>query len=211
MNCPKCSGAAMIPGRLLIVASTETNPNQLYPCDYEGCHAGLVHCCDGLEEGDNTVFVARDKWAKKRAERQKQIKGFAGRLQLALTHRKKKQSDLAKATDVEQPSASAWIRGKKNKDGTYTYVMPTHEKVMLMAEFLEVDINWLYVGLNSPSWLIDKDNVGDAKEGEDEWTLEVRWVGHNEEIPEGFKLANEKESHHTRHSRLVVREYDEVG
>mgnify|MGYP005833761607 FL=1 len=97
MNCPKCSGAAMIPGRLLAFASTETNPNQLYPCDYEGCHAGLVHCCDGLEEG----------------------------------------------------------------------------------------------------W--------------DEWTLEVRWVGHNEEIPEGFKLANEKESHHTRHSRMVVREYDEVG
>ena len=24
MNCPKCRGAAMIPGRLLIVASTET-------------------------------------------------------------------------------------------------------------------------------------------------------------------------------------------
>ena len=97
MNCPKCRGAAMIPGRLLIVASTETNPNQLYPCDYEGCHQGLVHCCDGIAEG--------------------------------------------------------W-------DDT------------------------------------------------DQWTLEFRWVGHNEEIPEGFKLANEKESHHSRHSRLVVREYE---
>ena len=97
MNCPKCSGAAMIPGRLLTVASTETNPNQLYPCDYEGCHQGLVHCCDGIAEG--------------------------------------------------------W-------DDT------------------------------------------------DQWTLEFRWVGHNEEIPEGFKLANEKESHHLRHSRLVVREYE---
>ncbi len=97
MNCPKCRGAAMIPGRLLIVASTETNPNQLYPCDYEGCHQGLVHCCDGIAEG--------------------------------------------------------W-------DDT------------------------------------------------DQWTLEFRWVGHNEEIPEGFKLANEKESHHLRHSRLVVREYE---
>ena len=97
MNCPKCRGAAMIPGRLLIVASTETNPNQLFPCDYEGCHQGLVHCCDGIAEG--------------------------------------------------------W-------DDT------------------------------------------------DQWTLEFRWVGHNEEIPEGFKLANEKESHHLRHSRLVVREYE---
>ena len=97
MNCPKCRGAAMIPGRLLIVASTETNPTQLYPCDYEGCHQGLVHCCDGIAEG--------------------------------------------------------W-------DDT------------------------------------------------DQWTLEFRWVGHNEEIPEGFKLANEKESHHLRHSRLVVREYE---
>ena len=97
MNCPKCRGAAMIPGRLLIVASTETNPNQLYPCDYEGCHQGLVHCCDGIADG--------------------------------------------------------W-------DDT------------------------------------------------DQWTLEFRWVGHNEEIPEGFKLANEKESHHLRHSRLVVREYE---
>ena len=97
MNCPKCEGAAMIPGRLLIVASTETNPNQLYPCDYEGCHQGLVHCCDGIAEG--------------------------------------------------------W-------DDT------------------------------------------------DQWTLEFRWGGHNEEIPEGFKLANEKESHHSRHSRLVVRGYE---
>jgi hypothetical protein len=96
MNCPKCSGAAMIPGRLLTVASTETNPNQLYPCDYEGCHQGLVHCCDGIAEG--------------------------------------------------------W-------DDT------------------------------------------------DKWTLEFRWIGHNEEIPEGYELANEKKSHHTRHSRLVVREY----
>ena len=42
---------------------------------------------------------------------------------------------------------------------------------------------------------------------EDEWTLEYRWVGHNEPIPEGFKLANEKQSHHSRHSRLVVKEY----
>ena len=97
MNCPKCRGAAMIPGRLLIVASPDTTPNQLYPGDYEGCHQGLVHCCDGIAEG--------------------------------------------------------W-------DDT------------------------------------------------DQWTLEFRWVGHNEEIPEGFKLANEKESHHLRHSRLVVREYE---
>jgi hypothetical protein len=38
-------------------------------------------------------------------------------------------------------------------------------------------------------------------------TLEFRWIGHNEPIPEGYELANEKKSHHTRHSRLVVREY----
>jgi hypothetical protein len=43
------------------------------------------------------------------------------------------------------------------------------------------------------------------EEGWDEWTVEARWIGHNEEIPEGFELANEKESHPTR---LVVREYE---
>jgi len=97
MICPKCNGASVVPGKLLTFASTETNPNQLYPCDYEGCHAGHTHCCDGIAEG--------------------------------------------------------W-------DDT------------------------------------------------DKWTLEFRWIGHNEPIPEGYELANESQSHHSRHSRLVVREYE---
>jgi len=93
MNCPKCYGKGQIPVYRMAHAHIEgANGNRLVPCDYAGCHAGQVHCCDGLEE--------------------------------------------------------------------------------------------------------------------DEWTLEFRWIGHNEEIPEGFELANEKESHHTRHSRLVVREYE---
>jgi DNA-binding transcriptional regulator YdaS (Cro superfamily) len=95
MNCPKCSGAAMIPGRLLAFASTETNPNQLYPCDYAGCHAGQIHCCDGLQE--------------------------------------------------------------------------------------------------------------------DEWTLEFRWIGHNEEIPEGFELSNEKEIHHSGRDKGVAAAISSVG
>lgn len=41
----------------------------------------------------------------------------------------------------------------------------------------------------------------------DEWAMECRWIGHNEEIPEGFELANERISHHSRHSRLVIKEY----
>lgn len=28
--------------------------DRLVECDYEGCHAGQLHCCDGLEINEGT-------------------------------------------------------------------------------------------------------------------------------------------------------------
>ena len=48
MNCPKCEGRGYIPVFMMERARVEgANGNRMVPCDFEGCHCGQVHCCDG--------------------------------------------------------------------------------------------------------------------------------------------------------------------
>lgn len=49
MKCPKCDGKGQIPMARLTYAHIEGNCGAiLVPCDFEGCHSGQIHCCDGL-------------------------------------------------------------------------------------------------------------------------------------------------------------------
>ncbi len=45
MNCPQCHGKGQI--------------NQM-PCDYDGCHNGFIHCCDG-----DQVTYKNCRWCNK--------------------------------------------------------------------------------------------------------------------------------------------------
>ena len=50
MLCPKCLGKGLIPLYRLEHAHVEgAAANRPVPCDYDGCHAGQVHCCEPTE------------------------------------------------------------------------------------------------------------------------------------------------------------------
>lgn len=56
MNCPQCHGKGQI--------------NQL-PCNYNGCHNGFIHCCDGDKEMENQPQDSKYKncrWCNKIAD-----------------------------------------------------------------------------------------------------------------------------------------------
>ena len=47
MICPKCHGSSVN----VVKRHTNVVPSwvECRPCDYPGCHAGHVDCCDGLQ------------------------------------------------------------------------------------------------------------------------------------------------------------------
>lgn len=49
MICPRCHGSGWVFWHPPDVPFSQTFAD-LYPCDYEGCVNGHVHCCDGLTE-----------------------------------------------------------------------------------------------------------------------------------------------------------------
>ncbi len=56
MNCPKCNGKGVIPMYQLAAAHVEgAMALRLVECDYDGCHAGLVHCCDPISGGNDDL------------------------------------------------------------------------------------------------------------------------------------------------------------